>query len=325
MAVANIQSGKTITVVADFKPHVIAETHPNYTKIKQMVNDPATTEAQILPLLDIPKAIETFTGNLVQVKNGKLYYKGFEVRNSLAQTILRFVHSGDEAAAGPLKLLMEKVQQNPDPRVRDDLYDWLVAAKLPITPDGDVLAWKAVREDYRSIHSPHDERFDHRPGNFVEQDRSECDPNPNQTCSSGLHFCAADYLREGYRSGGNRLVIVKINPEDIVAFPNDYHLRKGRAAKYQVVGEIPFEQINEYYDAKKVVHTAPLVTTPQPKPTTSRFAVGQVWTTRDRRQVRITRIAKGYIYTDGTPRLKSNGSQHGIGIFSGDDLITFVK
>jgi hypothetical protein len=38
--------------------------------------------------------------------------------------------------------------------------------------------------------------------------------------------------------GGARTVIVKINPADVVSIPSDYNATKGRACRYEVVGEI---------------------------------------------------------------------------------------
>jgi hypothetical protein len=38
--------------------------------------------------------------------------------------------------------------------------------------------------------------------------------------------------------GGERTVIVKINPRDVVSIPTDYDNSKGRACRYEVIGEV---------------------------------------------------------------------------------------
>jgi hypothetical protein len=38
--------------------------------------------------------------------------------------------------------------------------------------------------------------------------------------------------------GGARTVIVKINPADVVSIPTDYDNSKGRACRYEVIGEV---------------------------------------------------------------------------------------
>jgi hypothetical protein len=256
----NITSS-TITAVVGFVPRVIPKSHPNFEAIREALLN-GTDEKSLLPLLDIPKAIENFTDGEVVVKNGKLFFRGYEVRNTLAKLILSFIKEGKEAGAAPFKAFLVKAFNNPDPRAALDLYDWVVHSGLPITPDGDILAWKAVREDYGSIHSGgRGKKFDHRVGNTVEQDRSECDANPDRTCSTGLHFCAASYL-PSFASGGSRIVAVKISPTDVVAFPRDYGWAKGRACRYQVVGEVPLDQVNEFYPQGRRIYSGYQTATP---------------------------------------------------------------
>ena len=236
----------TITTVVKFVPRVIPKTHPNFEKIRTALIA-GESEDVLEPLLSIPKAIEQFTDGEVLVKNGKLFFKGYEVTGSLAKLILQFVSEGKEKAAAPFKAFLARAFSNPDPRASTDLYDWVVNSNLPITEDGFILAWKAVRDDYYSIHGGgRDKRFDHHVGNTVEMDRTECDSNPNRTCSTGLHFCSVDYLSM-YASGGNRVVAVKIDPADVVAFPKDYGNQKGRACRYEIVGEVAFDEAKEFY------------------------------------------------------------------------------
>jgi hypothetical protein len=73
------------------------------------------------------------------------------------------------------------------------------------------------------------------PGCVVEMERNAVDDNKDQTCSTGLHFCGMSYLSH---FGGERTVIVKINPRDVVSIPSDYNDAKGRACRYEVIGEL---------------------------------------------------------------------------------------
>jgi hypothetical protein len=251
--VAYTLTDNAITAVINFVPRVISKSHPNFEEIREALTN-GTSEDKLLPLLDIPTAISQFTDGDIVVKNGQLFFKGYEVKNSLSRLIIQFIKEGKEAAAAPFKAFMAKAFANPDPRAALDLYEWVVHSGLPITPDGDILAWKAVAADYTSIRKSGSRKFDHRIGNIVEQDRSECDPNPNQTCSSGLHFCSGPYLKN-YGSGGSRVVAVKISPTDVVAFPTDYGWEKGRACRYQVVGEVPLEQVKDFYPQGKRLYS----------------------------------------------------------------------
>lgn len=256
MAVPYTITDTAIGVVVDFRPIPIPNSHPNFDAIRAIVLDPEATEDQLRPLVDIPKAIVDFTDGDVTVVDGALFYKGYEVKNTLANLILRFIKEGKATAAEPFKKFLAKAFLNPDPRAAADLYDWVVQSGLPITPEGNILAWKAVRQDYGSIHASGvgpDGQYDHHPGNVVKEDRHKCDPNPNKTCSRGLHFCSAPYLRH-YASGGNRVIALEISPENVVAFPEKYDWEKGRACEYRVIGEIDAKKAAEFYPQGRLVY-----------------------------------------------------------------------
>jgi hypothetical protein len=87
--------------------------------------------------------------------------------------------------------------------------------------------------------------MDNSVGKIVEMERNSVDDNSSNTCSSGLHFCSQEYLSS---FGGERTVIVKINPRDVVSIPNDYNNSKGRACRYEVIGEVGVRQEDEEQD-----------------------------------------------------------------------------
>lgn len=145
----------------------------------------------------------------------------------------------DNAALEVYKKFMIKASNNPNDVSASDLFEFITVNKLPLSIDGEVLAYKIVRNDFRDIHSG---TKDHTPGNEVTEDN--VDYNRDVTCSNGLHFCSKDYLPSyggffGSSDDTNRLVLVKIDPSDVAAFPRDYNNAKGRCRKYTVVSELP--------------------------------------------------------------------------------------
>lgn len=68
-------------------------------------------------------------------------------------------------------------------------------------------------------------------------DRSLVDPDKNETCSRGLHFCSFDYISH-FETQNSRVIIVKINPRDVVSIPVDYNNTKGRCCEYTVLTEV---------------------------------------------------------------------------------------
>jgi len=136
---------------------------------------------------------------------------------------------------GYLVAFMKNLDLNPDRRAVEELYGFLEASRLPITPDGHFLAYKRVRDDYMDIYTG---KMDNSVGQVVEMKRHQVNSDKNQTCSSGLHFCAREYLRAYGTSAGNATMVVKINPRDVVSIPVDYNNAKGRACRYEVVDEL---------------------------------------------------------------------------------------
>jgi len=67
-------------------------------------------------------------------------------------------------------------------------------------------------------------------------ERNSVDDNPNNTCSTGLHFCSLEYLKGFWGTSGHTMII-KINPMDVVSIPVDYDNSKGRCCRYVVVDE----------------------------------------------------------------------------------------
>lgn len=134
---------------------------------------------------------------------------------------------------------IHKLRQNPSYRVREQLYKFIRASLndggFTISHDGDIMAYKRVRKDYKDIHSG---TFDNSPGKIVEMERRDVNDDPSETCSSGLHFCAYSYLKYYRCERGDRIVLVKINPADVVSIPYDCGNAKGRCCKYYVVCEV---------------------------------------------------------------------------------------
>lgn len=226
-----IIQGNNITVVIGNKPHTIAKSHITYQKVVDAIK--AGDWTKVADLVEPKKVVLNYGKGNVSVQGDQLFWKGKPMHNALATRMITMLQ--DEFPIEPLVNFMENLMTNPSKRAVDELYGFLEKNSLPITPDGHFLAYKKVRNDYLDIHSG---TMDNSPGKIVEMERNEVDDNKDRTCSSGLHFCSQDYLPSFGNSTDNRVVIVKINPRDVVSIPSDYNNAKGRACRYEVIGEI---------------------------------------------------------------------------------------
>jgi hypothetical protein len=167
----------------------------------------------------------------VSVTGGVVHYKGNAVRNVITDRILWGLREGHDMV--PYLRFLDNLMENTSKRSVDGLYRFIESAKMGITQDGHIIAYKAVRDDYKDIHSG---TFDNSVGQIVEVPRNTVDEDPERTCSQGLHFCSFSYLTS-YASGGHRIMILKVHPKDVVAIPVDYQNAKARCCRYEVIGE----------------------------------------------------------------------------------------
>lgn len=173
----------------------------------------------------------------VAVEGGFVTYDGVPLHNTLTERMLDMLNNGFDIS--PMAIFLENLMLNPSFRAVNELYDFLEKSELPITEDGHFLAYKRVRSDFKDIYTG---KVDNSPGEVVEMPRNMVDEDKDRTCSEGLHFCSRKYLPYyGGYSENNTVVMVKINPADVVSIPSDYDNAKGRCCKYSVVKELPTE------------------------------------------------------------------------------------
>jgi len=225
-----IVQGSNITVVIGNKPHTISKSHITYQKVLDAIK--AGDWETVKDVIDPKKVVLNYGQGNVSVQGEKLFWKGTEMHNSLTKRMVSMLQ--DQFPIEPLVNFMENLMQNPSYRAVNELYGFLEKNDLPITPDGCFLAYKKVRNDYMDIHSG---TFNNSVGYICEMERNTVDDDKDKTCSTGLHFCSQEYLAH-FGGSDSRTVIVKINPADVVSIPTDYNNSKGRACRYEVVGEL---------------------------------------------------------------------------------------
>ena len=172
----------------------------------------------------------------VQVVDNRVMYGDREITGLLARRVFEMLEHNLNIK--PMLNFIANLMKNPSKRAVDETFGFVDACKLPITEDGCILAYKRIRDDYKDCHSG---SIDNSVGALVEMQRNAVDEDKDRTCSYGLHFCSYDYLSS---FSGARIVVLKINPMDIVAIPSDYNNSKGRCCKYEVIDEIALQDYN---------------------------------------------------------------------------------
>ena len=249
--------GDNLVLVLNNQQHTIGKSHLNYEKIREAIR--AGNWVEVERLLNPAREIVNYGNGHIEVQGHRLFWKGRELKNALTQKIIQMMEEG--FGVEPLVAFMENLMENPSMTAVNELYRFLEVGQLPITPDGHFLAFKKVNDEFRDVYSntvlnkpapllSEEERaaMPMKGGKrgeatvelvngetVVSMPRNAVDDQRKNHCSHGLHFCSKDYLKH---FGGNRIVIVKINPADVVSIPADYKDTKGRTWRYTVVGEL---------------------------------------------------------------------------------------
>lgn len=230
MAYPYLIQGNNIVVVIDNKCHTISKSHLTYDVILNAIkNEDWDTVAEVI---DPKEAIQKYSLGFAKIDadNHTFYWKGEVMHSMLTDRIVEMYKQG--FSIEPLIFFMENLLENPSKRAVDELYGFLEKNELPITPDGHFLAYKKVRSDFTDCHTG---TMDNSPGKIVSMPRNHVCEDKDRTCAEGLHFCGMSYLEH---FGGDRIVIVKTNPKNVVSIPSDYNEAKGRACLYEVIGEM---------------------------------------------------------------------------------------
>lgn len=189
------------------------------------------------------------------VIDDEVYYQGEKLPHALSEKVKSIIEDGL-----PLEHFVsfwKNLSLNPSSSSVKQLVDFLEYKELPITEDGCFIAYKGVGDTLYSIHGNTSTkivqgqvdisgRIYNGVGEVVEVLRRDVDDNRQNECSHGLHVGSLDYA-SGW---GSNMVVVKVNPADVVSVPEDCQFQKCRVCKYEVVSTYEQEITDSVVDEK---------------------------------------------------------------------------
>ena len=213
----------------------------NFDAIKEIVLDVVKTSVctqdqflQLKTLSSLKEKLINWGAGYVTVVNSQIYYKNELIDDVLSKFILYLVKNNDQDLQYWCNFL-DTIQNCSSSHVYDRLFLFISKNDLAISKDGrSIYAWKVIGSNYKDKYT---NTIDNSIGQYVSMPRNKVTIDNNISCSSGLHVASLDYLRSCYANTGDRLVIVRVNIEDIVSIPNDYEGSKIRVSAYTVVAE----------------------------------------------------------------------------------------
>jgi hypothetical protein len=207
----------------------------NGQKLIQAIRE-GKSERELKELADPTTYITAIGGGRLAVKGDVVTFNGEDMPKALVTRLLDLL--ANNLPVSHLVNFYEKVSRNPSRRAIQELYTFLEHKHIPLTPEGNFLAYKAVRGDYLDKHSG---TYLNRPGCVLAMPRNKVCDDADIGCSYGFHCGSLEYASQfasDYGTEGeDRLVIVSVSPEDVVSIPRDCECQKLRTCKYTVLQE----------------------------------------------------------------------------------------
>jgi len=174
----------------------------------------------------------------IEVKDGNVFVNDLVIHSLDAKRIIECLAKGADATH--IFKFVIRLQNNPSSRAVQELYKFLEHKNLGISAEGTLIAYKALRNNYTDKHTG---KFDNSVGNVLEMPRNTVDDDKEHGCSYGFHAGSLKYATE-FASGNDRVVLVEIDPADVVSIPTDCEFQKLRTCRYKVISEFerPLEE-----------------------------------------------------------------------------------
>lgn len=226
-------TNSSILAVVDGQPYSVDASHPFFSNLIDAIKN--EDQEEFLVYLEKESEQDVLeTNEHITIEGSNFFYKGERIHNTICDRMLEMQRKGFKIEH--MIKFLDNLMDNPSKRSVDQLYTFLEANKIPITDDGHFLAYKSVRENYLDKYSG---TISNNVGNVVEVQRNKVDDNPDRTCSNGLHVGGFSYSGPGgwYNNSGDKVILVKVNPKDVVSVPNDHGATKLRVCKYEVVAD----------------------------------------------------------------------------------------
>lgn len=224
---------------------------------------------KVLELSSLKTVIEKYSVGLLSVNSTGIIYAGAPLHGVDSDRVIAFLNKG--LPFEPIANYMERKMRNPSARAIKELYNFLEHKNMPLTPEGKIIAYKGVQDNYYSVmgntstvvlKGTVDEggHILNKVGETIEIARSSCDDDFRNGCSFGIHAGSMTYAK----GWGKRVLLVEIDPADVVSVPEDCSCQKLRCCKYKVLAEftgaMPDSFTSEFNSPSKEITSGETIT-----------------------------------------------------------------
>lgn len=218
----------SITVVVNGKVHTVQRGAANFADLRAALFNEQWD--RVPKLLTVGAKVADWAKGDFTVKGDEIRFKGETLPSKLNNRIVAMAAEGGDPT--PFFRFWEKLQRNPSWRSVQQLYPFMEHGGISLDQDGNLLAYKSVRQDWKDHHTG---TVDNSPGSKHEMARNKISDDPHQACHYGYHVGALRYA-QSFGGQGSRLVICRVDPADVVCVPYDSAHEKMRVCRYEVIG-----------------------------------------------------------------------------------------
>jgi hypothetical protein len=245
MSLNYVLTSNSLCIFHETKTVEINKDHLNFKKIVAALNSSSVRFEEIENLACVAKSVSSSSGGKIEVTDLGVFFNGELIHNSVVDAIYEYRTAGLDIK--PIVKFLENLMENPSASSIEQLWRFIETHKLPLTEDGHLLAYKCVRKDYKDKFSG---TISNTIGSVIKMDRNKISDDARHHCAQGLHVGGLAYSGpNGWYSGhGDKCIIVKVNPKNVVCVPYDHNSTKIRVCEYEVVKDYCDILKNTSYD-----------------------------------------------------------------------------
>ncbi len=205
----------------------------------------------VASLLTVASGLEKWAKGLFTVVGDKFLYQGHEIPVALNERIVAMATAGED----PTRWFKfwERLKLNSSWRSINQLPSFLKNRNIPLDNEGYLITYKSVRSDYTDWHTG---KISNKVGVTNEMPRNEISDDPNEACHVGFHVGALEYA-QGFGSEGKRIIVCRVDPQDVVCVPYDSSPQKMRVCRYTVIANHGAVLPSTTVDSEELISTEP--------------------------------------------------------------------
>lgn len=238
-------NNEVIVVIIDGVSRVVPRGTAQASRLLDALKQTPIDEKKVAVLADLKSALAAYAGGDCEIlTSGDVIRRGEKIDPVFAAMVIRNFEAG--TPYDHILKCFDLLDANPSQKVKQMLPGFLKHGGMPITAEGHILAYKAARKDMYSIysgdntklvmgHADEEGHIYHGIGEKIRVKRNYVEDNPDNACGPGLHSGSEEYALGWARSNNGIMLIVDVDPSDIVSVPKDSDGQKMRSCAYSIV------------------------------------------------------------------------------------------